>query len=565
MIQASALVHPPSEPEPPSGIPSRARANWQLVVPTVAAALILHFARFGYGYGSSDQDETIPLILRLLDGSLFAGDWFIQSQEGLPGVRAAFVYLLAGVSTIMPMWLGFLLMHVASVSAVAAAIFILARRIAGSNAAAIATVIATIVLLPQWTLGGNDVVHAMLVPSTIAWAIGLWGLVLHLAGRDVAAGILLGLAVAFQALVGLHLAAVVGVHLLVGGRDRAPQHRLRAAAVFGLPFLLVCTPTFISLIISQWDSASAGAYPPLFYVMASFRNPHHYLPLSFPLSSYAKFGALSLSGGWAYAFFRRRALLSHASFLRTTAWYAGALLTTGFVFTELLPVLLVAKLQFFKITVLGKLLLLALTAGALVHGYPTGRKLEIELVRRPGRSGVLLLTLAILGFFLVGLRGGGVSARIHSLQHAGSELGAVERWAREHTAKDATFVVPPSVSTFRSNARRGVVVNFKAFPFQPEGARVWFKRLLAVAPMDLPERAGRDILDRLDQAYADQAPERLAAVALEFDADYLVVSKPLDAVPLEEVYASGTWRVYRPLHPFGVNLASGRSGHARHG
>jgi hypothetical protein len=54
---------------------------------------------------------------------------------------------------------------------------------------------------------------------------------------------------------------------------------------------------------------------------------------------------------------------------------------------------------------------------------------------------------------------------------------AVAAYARENTPEDAVFLTPPGFGRFRLTARRSIVVDFKAFPFQDSAIREWKERL----------------------------------------------------------------------------------------
>ncbi|MDX1546877.1 MAG: DUF6798 domain-containing protein, partial [Rhodothermales bacterium] len=164
---------------------------------------------------------------------------------------------------------------------------------------------------------------------------------------------------------------------------------------------------------------------------------------------------------------------------------------------------------------------------------PAHERLGVERDRQPGqREGACADVL---------------ERRAAPLGRAATPVGSVEQWARTQTPAGAVFAVPPSWSGFRSHARRAVVVDFKAFPFQPEQIPVWFERLADLAPISLPERADPRLQATLDDAFLRRAPEALARAASRYGIDYVVRhrSAPLAHPAFELTHDAGPWLVYR--------------------
>ncbi|HMB90233.1 MAG TPA: hypothetical protein VKP65_05255, partial [Rhodothermales bacterium] len=259
-----------------------------------AGALLLFFLRFGYDYGTSDQDEFIPYLLHRLDPSLFTQDWFVMTQVSEFGVRSYFVTVLQSFTLFFPPWLAALLLFVLTWLLMAAALYALGLVLTRNRIASATTVVLTLVMTPRWTLGGNDLTSAMLVPSNVAWCLALWGLVLFLHRRWLWAGLLLGLTTWMQALVGLQVAGLLGLVLLIKAVRENKKGNSRAVLVFSGAFVLSALLSLGPLIYQQLsaDPQLATETPSLFYIMAVFRNPHHYLFDAYPLGSKLRFGLL---------------------------------------------------------------------------------------------------------------------------------------------------------------------------------------------------------------------------------------------------------------------------------
>ena len=513
-------------------------------------AFLLFFWRFGYTYASGDQDEFLPYLLHRMDPRLFAVDWFVQTQAEAFSVRTYFVMALQPFAEALPLWLAVALVYAAAWLLIAHGLYRLAYAFAPDGLAASVATVGTLVLTWRWTLGGNALAYGVLAPELVAWALVLPALRLFLEQRWGLAGALLGLAALAQVLAGLLTAGVLGFLLLLDpfGR-RTPKSSGRAALAFGGVFALCASPTLVPLALQTvTGTGGSGLGPPsTFYILAVFRAPHHYLPTSFPWLDYARFGALLAGGLFALHRLRGGAAFHHARFIRRFLLVTAIACAGTVVFTTVWPVLFVTKLQAFKLTVLAKALLVIVISAWLVRAIPTTWRDRLEALlalRRGGLALVLLLWTATLG---AGVAGVGRPGRLlEPVAHRTSALGQIERWARAETAWTSRFAVPPSVSSFRLNARRAIAVNFKAFPHRDAPVHAWYRRLTDWAPLP-PASHGPDVLARLDSAYhaldARESLERMDA----YDVDYLLRARPLPTPHdgLRVASRTSPWTVYR--------------------
>ncbi len=121
-------------------------------------------------------------------------------------------------------------------------------------------------------------------------------------------------------------------------------------------------------------------------------------------------------------------------------------------------------------------------------------------------------------------------------------------WARNDTADDALFIVPPGMEAFRYYGQRSVYVDFKYFPTAtPELLPEWRRRLEQIAAPDsiALEAKGFPSVAEWDRTYANRnTPRRIAGLLAETDADYLVWDRQgLDRPPYVPVDRRGDPRV----------------------
>ncbi len=515
----------------------------------IGLCLALYLIRFGYSYGQSDQDEFLPLLLHRMDPPLLANDWFVQTQQASFSIRAYFALVLHGLALVFPLPLAVFVLYVVSWGGMAHGVFRLAGWLSGNRLAAFIAVPAVLLATPQWTLGGNDFAHGMLVPSMTAWALGLQGLVAALEGRLTAAGAWIGVATWMQALVGLQL-ALLGALVALLARTGAGSNVFRLIGLYAL----MAAPALAPLFYQQFTAAPLPEVD-LFYVMAQFRNPHHYLFDSFTTPSIIRFSLL-VAGGLAGWYLARPFVDAHRLRMVVGILAVIAMIGAGtYVATEGWHVLAIAKLQLFMLTVPAKPLLITGIAAALAWRLPAPISAGMVWIldRSTWQAGVLGLLLVGTGsLHLAGNRAW--SQRIYPLSEVDAPEAVMEAWVREHTPVNAVFATPPALSSFRTGAQRAIVVNHKAFPYRDADIAVWFDRLLDMAPISLPERTDATLMAALDAAYDTLTPAQLAERADRYGFDYAVRTSPwadtllqptdAEGPPPRLVFVAPPWHVY---------------------
>lgn len=504
------------------------------------------FARFGYNFAAGDQDELIPLLQSMLDPTLFRMDWFVQMQSAEVGVRTYVVWLLFPFSRILSVPIVVFGMYLVSWILVGSGAYRLALKINGSRAAAAAAVFLGLGVLHKWTLGSNDLTYSMFVGEMLAWGLALHALYYWLDRRDFSAALLLGFAAWFQMLVGLLLAGMLLTERLW---DRAATrsfawHRNHDFMATGL-FLIAAMPAIIPVAIQQLDALSVD--PDLvFYILAPFRNPFHHMISSFDDKAIIRFLSLLAAATVAALYLGRRGELNEKT--RLVRFVVAAIVTciVTAIFTEVWPVLIIAKFQAYKLTVVLKFLFLVVVAAAVVTLLPDRLSRGLDGLLKPGAATTIASLVAVIVVVaLAAAKPSFLEARLLHDLHMRSDLGRMETWIRDNTDKDAVFAIPPDNSTFRSNALRAIVINYPAFPFDDVDMVVWYDRLTDIAPVD-PPASGLGIKPVLNEAYHDQPADAWVELADKYDIAFLLVdeSRLLNLYPFEAVHREGSWTLY---------------------
>lgn len=527
-------THPPNEPS--GGL---ARPPLFLVL----LSLVGHFLRFGYTYGDGDQDELVPAALHLLNSELFTADWLIQNVTSGINVRTYFVGLMAASGAAVPLWLGVAVLHVLVWCGVAYGVYAVAYELTRDRIASALGMVVALLITPVITLGGNTIIHNMLAPEGVGWALVLPGIALFLQKRWIPAGVILGLAAWFHLLAGGLTALVLGSVLLWRTFEKASGYGLPAATRFGVSFVVASLPVVIPVALAQGNPAPVGESP--FYIHAVFRNPFHHLFFSFDTARHLRFWPLMILGGLSLWLLVRRDRVRHASEIARFWVVAFFLCCISVVFVEIVPVELVAKLQFFKTTVPSALFASLLLSAAITAWLPPVITKVGEYLLLWRRAGLLCAT-ALCGVVLtLAVRGTNrPGALLYPVQHLQTELAEVEAWARTETHTSALFAIPPTVGTFRSFGERSVVANWYAFVFDDRAIQTWYERLMAIAPISRPAR-GADPKPELDIAYYNRSSENWLNLSDQFGINFVLTRTTEPQLALPEAFRNGAWVVYK--------------------
>ena len=322
------------------------------LIPALLALLVVY--QLGYTYGDANQTLLLPWILRRIDPSLLANDWFATT---IPH-HLNFVRFLAWAARVAPLPLVMAAFHV---------LFLIlslwaARRLAGELFSDRRVFYVAVFLLLRWGasgLGGNGLWANSLLPHHASAAACLAAFFLALRGRLVWAAAAAAAATWIHIQLGALTMLVLGAGMLLDWRRTGARPVLLAGSLY----LTLVAPA----IVPQWQlyvgAPSAFSARQFLDTHAVLRQPHHLIPSSWPGADYYRFGlalalaALGLGSDW-----RRR---PHRSIVIWTALIL-ALGLAGWIFVELIPIKLVIKMQLFRMTIFVKFFALLYAARFLL-------------------------------------------------------------------------------------------------------------------------------------------------------------------------------------------------------
>jgi hypothetical protein len=331
----------------------------------LAPALLVPFVVFqlGYIYGGPNYTLLYPWILRRLDSTLLAHDWFANTIPHHPN----FVFFFAWIGRLAPLpaaifafYLLTLFLFLYVTNRFAAVLFD-DRRI----------FYVALFLFLRWGtegLGGNGLWGEYLLPHNAAVPLCLLAFYMASPAAAPPKPVAAALAAAAATWIHIQLGALTMLVLGLGMLFCLRREGLRQALAAGGAYIAVVAPT----LIRQWRlyvSAPSPLSPKEFLALhAVLRQPHHLIPSSWPIADYCRF---FLVIGIAALAVRRRDKAD-----RTILTWCGiilALCVAGYVFVETIPVKLIIKMQLFRMTVFVKFFAVLYLARFLVKTLEEGR------------------------------------------------------------------------------------------------------------------------------------------------------------------------------------------------
>jgi len=350
-----------------------------------------------------------------------------------------------------------------------------------------------LLFFPQEVAGGIATFDVAVEERFIAFALVLASLVLLTRGREVAAGLIAGLAG------DIHLVTLanflVAVACLFGvefARSEPRRARVFSAGRF-LGAMFVALLPVLALKLRSDSIGSPAWIDPAWLRMILLRSSHHFLPDFRLFGSHLLLGSALLALAWRWQAERWLLSVLAAALLSMIAGFALATL-----FATRLPWLLGLQLSLFRTDQL--FMVVAAVATAWVFDRVSSRRPELALFalvvfsfcalrerigvlgglaliagvtpwrpgpadpgRRPLRGGHMVAGLAL--FLVIAIVRGHRPHWDNPLRPADSPSIEVQYWLRTHTGRDALVLAPPGETDFRIYSERAVLGSWKDWTY----------------------------------------------------------------------------------------------------
>jgi hypothetical protein len=435
---------------------------------------VLLLFRHGYTFGSGDQSEMLPYSKYLTDNTLYASDFYIQSISSVvPNERYIFSWFLSLFGDNMD-WAAFGLHFVATMLLILAIYRIAAIEFRTEWGRWLATLAATM-LFYGVNLGGNELYYNTFIPSYVAQVIGLWVLFYAMRGSIIPVFALLVLTTYVHPLIGIQLWLLVNLaFLVIQFFNKTKDPLIALLIVNGLYF--VTAGLFVFEIKSGYDASDVTTQQ--FFDIIAFRAPHHYFPHTYPLSSWLILG-LPFLLSWVLASGFIRFLFSWivvGSFVYIIGIY---------VFQNTTPL----SMQWFSTTVWVKTFSIIITLN-FIEALLDRAEFHKKLLASKHSFLYYLTAASLVAAVFMTPQYRLLTQKSYDFPFFNTDNAEVQisKLAKQHTPKDALFLIPSDLSEFRFWSERASFIDYKATNHRQAAFAEWYKRIQEVYKISLSDR-----------------------------------------------------------------------------
>ncbi len=329
-------------------------ATWLIII-TLGVAFGLCV---GIAYGVSNHYQYLVHGLHALDPSFLANDWFTCQTRAH---HITFTPLIVGMARLGPLPIVFALANITAAIVVVACLFALARRWYDRPLAVTALAVFLLVIVPRPYMGLTNLINMIFQPATVG-AVGLFaGLTLITVGRHRAAGLILGIAALFHINYMVWAVAIVGLLILIQGRQLKIRWALWLIAPLGLA-VVFHLPFALGSRTAEQQAAAASAQ----WILHDLYMPYHSRPLTWEGERVLRFISVVAIAILACLLAPPRNVSKHA---RHIAAIVSAIVIGGITFNAVLANDLIALLFPWRMAPFLVTIALLLTAGAVVRMF----------------------------------------------------------------------------------------------------------------------------------------------------------------------------------------------------
>ena len=380
-------------------IQNYSKTNWLLKSFLYAFIVAIALLIYGYHFPSSNNLIEVPPVLALLNPDLYKNDYYVrESLQITPRYYYQYLIYLTTAKLGLDIYFTYFLHYVLAFSSFVLGLYALGKRFGQSQLAA-----SVLVFLAFSSFGGTvgyvSLFRSEPIPAILAMGLTIWGFYFSFCQRWRIGYLFFGLACLVQFLIGV-LPGILMTPLLILD---AKKHNHLAKIIF--PLLILGTFAcliYLPMKISGNTSSGLISNQEFVYLYGYLRHPHHIIPSHFPIQTWRSFIFLMASGILGI---QSSDSLHSEDKQRLFIVIVTSLLTLliGYIFVEIYPLALIAKLQLARTTPFAQLMII-ITISVLVKEHYRKKNLAIcilLLVTPINKNGNILLFLVTLGLVIL--------------------------------------------------------------------------------------------------------------------------------------------------------------------
>lgn len=419
---------------------------------------LIFFGWHGYYFNYGDQEEHLPQVYKMFNHDLYPHDYFMSQVEFSFSIRFYYKWTVYLLSHLIPVSLTCLLLNYLCIFITSYCVSRITAFFSEGFLSAFLAPFLLLVIFPDHALGDNSFQDNALICSTISITFCSAALLLYFRNKYVWMSLLAGLSAWFQVIESLIMISILCSMMLFHKKES-----IKIILISFLVWIIAASPMLIPMINIHLIENSSWNKTDYYEALYRVRNPNHYLPSTFHISQYIKFGLLLVTAlvSSRFIFPSARKFVSTLTIIVITGMVVYYLLLEKF------GIMIIGKTQWFKATVwltavYSITIAAALSRMILYYIHPSKIKKYIT-----GFCLVIFITLPVLLF----------NSKYNPInkfrynQYVGnyikSDLTLMHEWIFTNTKVDAVFLISPDNFSFLCEAKRSMLIGYKAVIHEP--------------------------------------------------------------------------------------------------
>jgi hypothetical protein len=462
----------------------------------------------GYLYNTGDLCEHLPPVYKLMDPELYPKDFFMTLFEQTFTVRQYYIWFVYGLSLLIPI-------DIACFTLVLLCVFIsiyswmeITRYFTDQKLAPYITPLLIFFVFYSFTIGSNMIQYNMLACSALAKALVSFGLLLYLKNRYRISFFILAIATLFQLMAGLQMFMILGIILLINYKKTGFKEVVISVMIYVVFASFILVPVVYRQIFTTFN------YDKELYnkIMFGLRNPHHFLPSSFPISDYLKYAGLLALG--VFSFLKSKLSFEGKAFILTFVAIQIGILISYILGVEIFHNFSIAKFQWFKTTI---------WTGALcstIISIFISEKLSVVKLN-PKKFSIIFIIGAVIILLVITNSKWLPLEKLRTRYMVGNyqkgDLTKMHEWINLNTNKSAVFLTLPIDAGFSCESKRSTPVSPIAMVHEPFYGFPWYETMNEYYGITLENCKGKHYLKVSQENYSNEFKDVSAIVQYRID------------------------------------------------
>ena len=360
----------------------------------ISSALMI----YGFVFPSANNIIEIPPVMALLNPEIFKHDYYVQDSLKVTP-RYYYQYLIFWVTRLgLSIPQTYFFIYLLAFSSFIIGLYFLGNRFGRSKLSS-----ACLIFLGLFAVSGNvgyvSIFRPEPIPAVLAMGLSIWGIYFSFCRRWNLGYLFFGLACIIQFLIGL-LPGILFCPILL--LDYFKQNKLTKSILPLLILMAFAALIYLPMVINGSTSSGEISNEEFVFLYGYIRQPHHIIPSSFPIQNWRSFLSLMISGFLFISASQKLSKNDKNNFFIIICM-SLILLLLGYVFVEIYPTALIAKLQFARTTPFAQLIVLISLSVLITEHYDKKNfSLCFLLLLLPiNKNGNLLLLLVAIGFTIL--------------------------------------------------------------------------------------------------------------------------------------------------------------------